>query len=60
MFTTSEVAEKLNLSEKTIRNLIESGELEAHKFGRVFRISEEQFNDFIEKSKTNINDEKGE
>jgi excisionase family DNA binding protein len=60
MFTTSEVAEKLNLSEKTIRNLIESGELEAHKFGRVFRISEEQFNNFIEKSKTNINDEKGE
>lgn len=60
MFTTSEVAEKLNLSEKTIRNLIESGELEAHKFGRVFRISEEQLDNFIEKSKTNINDEKGE
>ena len=60
MFTTSEVAEKLNLSEKTIRNLIESGELEAHKFGRVFRISEEQLYNFIEKSKTNINEEKGE
>ena len=60
MLTTGEVAEKLNLSEKTIRNLIDSGELEAHKFGRVYRISEEQLENFIEKSKTNINDEKGE
>lgn len=64
MFTTSEVAEKLNLSEKTIRNLIDSGELKAHKFGRVYRISEEQLNNFIEQSQTGLNqtesEEKGE
>lgn len=63
MFTTGEVAEKLNLSEKTIRNLIDSGELKAFKFGRVYRISEEQLNNFINQSRTdlyNINDEKGE
>lgn len=63
MFTTAEVAEKLNLSEKTIRNLIDSGELKAFKFGRVYRISEEQLNNFINQSRTdldNIKEEKGE
>ena len=55
MYTTADIAEKLNLSEKTIRNLIESGELEAHKFGRVYRISDEQLNNFINKSKTQNN-----
>lgn len=63
MLTTSEVAEKLNLSEKTIRNLIDSGELKAFKFGRVYRISEEQLNNFINQSQTGLNEndeEKGE
>ena len=59
MYTTADLAEMLNLSEKTIRNLIESGDLEAHKFGRVYRISEEQLNNFINKSKTQNNEEKG-
>lgn len=63
MLTTSEVAEKLNLSEKTIRNLIDSGELKAFKFGRVYRISEEELNNFIERSRTGAaqnDEEKGE
>lgn len=63
MLTTAEVAERLNLSEKTIRNLIDSGELKAFKFGRVYRISEEQLNNFINQSRTdldNIKEEKGE
>ena len=63
MFTTGEVAERLNLSEKTIRNLIDSGELKAFKFGRVYRISEEQLNNFINESRTDLsqnNTEKGE
>ena len=63
MLTTGEVAERLNLSEKTIRNLIDSGQLKAFKFGRVYRISEEELNNFINQSRTyldNINEEKGE
>ena len=60
MYTTAEVAERLNLSEKTIRNLIDSGDLKAYKFGRVYRISEEQLNNFIKQSRTDLNEEKGE
>ena len=57
MLTTQEVAKRLNLSEKTIRNLIDSGELEAFKFGRVYRVSEENLIKYIEKSKTNQNEQ---
>lgn len=60
MYTSAEVAERLNLSEKTIRNLIDSGDLKAYKFGRVYRISEEQLNNFINQSRTDLNEEKGE
>lgn len=58
MLSTADVAERLNLSEKTIRNLIEAGDLKAFKFGRVYRISEENFNEFIEKSKTKNENQK--
>jgi excisionase family DNA binding protein len=35
-----EVAKRLNVSEKTVRRKIESGDLPAHRVGRLLRISE--------------------
>ena len=51
MLTTKEVAERLKVTQKTIRNLIESGELPAYRFGRDYRINEEDFEEYITKSK---------
>lgn len=51
MLTTKEVAEKLKVTQKTIRNLIESGELPAYRFGRDYRIKEEDFEEYIKLSK---------
>ena len=51
MLTTKEVAEKLKVTQKTIRNLIESGELPAYRFGRDYRIKEEDFDEYITLSK---------
>ena len=58
MLSVSDVAERLNLSEKTIRNMIDAGHLKAFKFGRVFRISEEQLQEFINNAKTGEHTEK--
>jgi excisionase family DNA binding protein len=38
-FTIAEVAELLQLSAKTIRRKIAAGELPAHSFGRMWRVS---------------------
>lgn len=51
MLTTKEVAEKLKVTQKTIRNLIESGELPAYRFGRDYRIKEEDFEEYLKQSK---------
>jgi excisionase family DNA binding protein len=44
--TIKDVAERLGLSTKTVRRLIERGELRVHRFGRSIRISEEDYNTF--------------
>lgn len=47
-YTITEVAEKLNLTNETIRNYIHAKELEAYKFGRNYRIEDKELNRFLE------------
>ena len=47
-YTPKEVAEILKLSDYTIGDYIRSGKLKAIKFGRVWRISENQLKQFLE------------
>ena len=52
-YSISEVASKLNLSQKTIRRHIASGDLISYKIGNVYRIKEENISDFLEKNRFN-------
>ena len=45
-----EVAEKLRLHPNTIRIYIKGGKLPAAKFGKVYRIKEEDVEEFIRRS----------
>ena len=47
-YTITEVAEKLNLTNETIRNYIHAKELEAYKFGRIYRIEDAELKRFLE------------
>ena len=51
VLTIKEVAERLKVSERTIRNWIEKGELIAYRFGLQYRIKPEDLDTFIQKSK---------
>ena len=50
-----ELSEKLQVHWQTILNYIRSGELEAVKLGKGYRISKESFDDFIDKRSTRKN-----
>lgn len=45
--TVHEVADNLAVSDKTVRRLIDRGDLPRHKLGRQVRISERDFRDFV-------------
>lgn len=47
----SEIAAVLTVSKMTVYRLINSGELEAVRFGRTFRVSEESFLKYLERAK---------
>lgn len=47
-YTVSEIAEKLKLEVTTIRKYIREGKLPAYKFGREFRVGEQELNEFLE------------
>lgn len=51
-YTVKELAERLHVNERTIRNLIKDGYLASYKVGRITRISEEQVNSYLELIKT--------
>lgn len=53
MITVSEVASRLNVSNRTVQNWIDKGLLTAYQFSKEYRIKEEDFEAFLEKSKTN-------
>lgn len=58
MLTISEVSERLNVSERTVRNLIYSGKLPAFKIGGSYRLNETDLNEFINSSKINNTEKK--
>ena len=53
MLKVNDVAEKLNVSNRTVIRWIEEKKLTAYQFGKEYRIDKEELERFIEKSKTN-------
>lgn len=53
MLSVKEIANSLRISDRTVRNLIETGEIKAYKVGNQFRIKEEDFQSYLEKINTN-------
>ena len=51
-FRAEELADKLDVNVMTIYRYIKAGKLKAYKFGKEFRIEKNEFNSFLEKSKT--------
>jgi excisionase family DNA binding protein len=49
-YSVEELAEKLKLHQESIRRLIRSGKLKAVKFGRIIRIPESSFLEYIEQN----------
>lgn len=50
-FTVEELADRLKVSEQTIRLWIREGRLEAYKFGRAHRVPASALQRFLEQSK---------
>lgn len=48
LYTVQEVANKLNLSEQTIRKLIKKGEINVVRIGRNIRISRQELDKIME------------
>jgi len=46
-----QVAERLNLSESKVYEMVERGELSHHRFGGAIRVSEEQIAAYLEETK---------
>ena len=46
-FTIAEIAERLGVSTRTVRRWIRSGDLVAHRFGGIVRISEKDLRAFL-------------
>ena len=51
LIITGRDAERLNVTTRTVRNLIECGKLKAYKIMKDYRIEEKDLQEFIEKSK---------
>ena len=60
ILTISEVADQLKVSDRTVRNWIEKGTIKAYRFGLVYRIRKEDFDEFVKQSQVNFEEEKGE
>ena len=52
MMSVAEIAAKLNVTPKTVQRWITDKRLPAYQFGREYRIKDEDFNKFVEDSKT--------
>ena len=50
MLTVAEIAVRLKVEHKTVRNLIKSGRLRAVRLGRLLRIREADYEAFLEAS----------
>jgi excisionase family DNA binding protein len=47
MYDIGDVAARLGVSSKTIRRMIERGELTIHRVGRLIRISKSDFHEYV-------------
>lgn len=59
LLSITEVSELLKVSDRTIRNWIQDGTIKAYRFGNVYRIRKEDFDEFVNKSQVNYEEEKG-
>lgn len=50
VLTIAEIAESLRVSNRTVRNWIDSGKLKAFKFGLQYRVNKKDFEEFIKNS----------
>ena len=50
LYTVTEIADILNVSDRSVRNFIQNGELKAYRFGREYKIKESDLQAFIENS----------
>ena len=50
ILTIAEIAEQLRVSNRTVRNWIDSGNLKAFKFGLQYRVNKKDFEEFIKNS----------
>ena len=55
MLKVQDVAERLNVTTKTVTRWIEDGKLPAYRFGKDFRIKKEDFDEFVNSSKVQSN-----
>ena len=61
VYTPEEVAEQLKLSVQTVWRYIREGKLKAARFGKTYRISEEQLREFFNRmSESSGDDDSGE
>ena len=51
-YTTQELANKLRVNIMTIYRYIKAKKIKAYKIGKEFRIGKEEFNNFLNNSKT--------
>lgn len=52
-YSAHELAEKLKVNVMTIYRYIKAGKLTAYKFGKEYRIKEQDFQDFLSSTKIN-------
>lgn len=53
MLGTTEVAERLGVSVATVKRWLKDGKIPFAKFGRDYKVTEEDLQNFINQSKTN-------
>lgn len=51
-YLVEELAERLRVSNMTIYRYIKAGKVKAHKIGKEFRISKDEFSKFLNRVKT--------
>lgn len=49
--TVQDISERLAVSERTVYNLVERGELQAFRVGRMWRVEEKDLESYIEEQK---------
>lgn len=52
-YTAKELAEKLRVNIMTVYRYIGAGKLKSYKIGKEFRIDKKEFDNFLNKAKTN-------